>query len=162
MGSRVPALPLRNGAYICDSCLKNPRPVYNVLARRAYTTATPLDDLHTLRRAPQRPEHRYRPKALEDVQYFRIRSSVSRRLYATERDTNPAITSGTAVLPHRHLISLSGPDTAKFLQGLITNNVDSTRLSPFYSAFLDARGRMLWDVFVWVWPELVAKAGHWA
>lgn len=21
---------------------------------------------------------------------------------------------------------------------------------------------MLWDVFIWVWPELVAKAGHWA
>jgi folate-binding protein YgfZ len=47
------------------------------------------------------------------------------------------------------------------LQGLITNNVDSTRLSPFYAAFLDARGRVLWDVFVWVWPELVAEQGHW-
>jgi folate-binding protein YgfZ len=35
-------------------------------------------------------------------------------------------------------------------------------VSPFYSAFLDARGRVLWDVFVWVWPELVAKEGHWA
>jgi folate-binding protein YgfZ len=57
---------------------------------------------------------------------------------------------------------LSGPDTAKFLQGLITNNVDSTRLSPFYSAFLDARGRVLFDVFIWVWPELVAKEGQWA
>lgn len=69
--------------------------------------------------------------------------------------------TGVATLPHRRLISLSGPDTAKFLQGLITNNVDSTRLSPFYSAFLDARGRVLWDVFVWVWPELVAEQGHW-
>jgi folate-binding protein YgfZ len=69
---------------------------------------------------------------------------------------------GTTPLPHRRLISLSGPDAAKFLHGLITNNVDSTRVSPFYAAFLDARGRVLWDVFVWVWPELVAKEGQWA
>ncbi|EOA87264.1 uncharacterized protein SETTUDRAFT_171459 [Exserohilum turcica Et28A] len=70
--------------------------------------------------------------------------------------------SGFAPLPHRRLISLSGADTAKFLQGLITNNVDPDRHSSFYSAFLDARGRVLWDVFVWVWPELVAEKGHWA
>jgi folate-binding protein YgfZ len=36
------------------------------------------------------------------------------------------------------------------------------RETPFYSAFLDARGRVLWDVFVWVWPKLVAEKGHWA
>lgn len=35
-------------------------------------------------------------------------------------------------------------------------------MSPFYSAFLDARGRVLFDVFIWVWPELVAKEGQWA
>lgn len=87
---------------------------------------------------------------------------VPRRPYSTETDPTSATVRGTAILPDRRLISLSGPDTAKFLQGLVTNNVDSTRLSPFYSAFLDARGRMLWDVFIWVWPELVAKAGHWA
>jgi folate-binding protein YgfZ len=57
---------------------------------------------------------------------------------------------------------LSGPDAAKFLQGLVTNNVDPNGHTSFYSAFLDARGRVLWDVFVWVWPELVAEKGHWA
>ncbi|KAF2647961.1 Aminomethyltransferase folate-binding domain-containing protein [Lophiostoma macrostomum CBS 122681] len=49
----------------------------------------------------------------------------------------------------RRLIELSGPDTPKFLQGLITNNVDASQRDPYYAAFLDARGRVLWDVFVW-------------
>lgn len=72
--------------------------------------------------------------------------------------------SGAASLPHRRLLSLSGPDAAKFLQGLITNNVDPKQppSTSFYSAFLDARGRVLWDVFVWVSPELVAEKGSWA
>ncbi|KAH7355781.1 hypothetical protein BKA66DRAFT_446326 [Pyrenochaeta sp. MPI-SDFR-AT-0127] len=70
--------------------------------------------------------------------------------------------AGIAPLPHRQLISLSGPDAAKFLQGLITHNVDPELHSSFYSAFLDARGRVLWDVFIWAWPELAAKEGHWA
>jgi folate-binding protein YgfZ len=84
------------------------------------------------------------------------------RPYSTDSSTSQAVVASIAPLPHRRLLSLSGPDAAKFLHGLITNNVDSTRLSPFYSAFLDARGRVLWDVFIWVWPELVAKEGQWA
>ena len=69
---------------------------------------------------------------------------------------------GIAPLPHRRLVSLSGVDAAKFLQGLITNNVDPSFESSFYSAFLDARGRVLWDVFIWVWPDLLAQKGQWA
>jgi folate-binding protein YgfZ len=92
---------------------------------------------------------------------FEMRASSS-RFYSTETSTTQAIASGIASLPHRRLISLSGPEAAKFLHGLITNSVEPTRLSPFYSAFLDARGRVLWDIFVWVWPELVAEHGHWA
>ncbi|KAF2437600.1 Aminomethyltransferase folate-binding domain-containing protein, partial [Karstenula rhodostoma CBS 690.94] len=64
-----------------------------------------------------------------------------------------------ARLPHRRLIALSGPDTAKFLQGLITNNVDPSRETPFCAAFLDARGRMLWDVFIWTYPGLQEQEG---
>lgn len=59
-----------------------------------------------------------------------------------------------ARLVDRRLIALSGPDTAKFLQGLVTNNVDPQRVTPFYAAFLDARGRMLHDVFVWTHSDL--------
>ena len=70
--------------------------------------------------------------------------------------------SGIAPLPHRRLISLSGPDTVKLLQGMITNNVHADRREPFFAAFLDSRGRVLWDVFVWVYPELLAREEGWA
>lgn len=82
------------------------------------------------------------------------------RLYSTEASTAQAIASGIAPLPHRSLIFLSGPTASKFLHGLITH--DASRVSPFYAAFLDARGRVLCDVFIWTWPELIAKEGHWA
>jgi folate-binding protein YgfZ len=101
------------------------------------------------------------PRALLSAQSREqsLASRVPARSYRAERGS---IEAGIAPLPHRCLLSLSGPDAAKFLQGLVTNNVDSTRLSPFYSAFLDARGRVLWDVFIWVWPEMVAEKGHWS
>ncbi|KAF2004206.1 Aminomethyltransferase folate-binding domain-containing protein [Amniculicola lignicola CBS 123094] len=74
-----------------------------------------------------------------------------RCLTTTNRSPAPA-TEGVVQLSHRRLISLSGSDAAKFLQGLITNNVIANNHSNFYSAFLDARGRVLWDVFVWSHP----------
>ena len=75
--------------------------------------------------------------------------------------------SGYAALSTRRLISLSGPDAAKFLQGAITRNIydvpaDSTELegpprkSGIYGAFLTAQGRMLNDVFIY--PDAVAIA----
>ncbi|KAF1941485.1 Aminomethyltransferase folate-binding domain-containing protein [Clathrospora elynae] len=78
-----------------------------------------------------------------------------------------ATPSGFAALPHRRLIAVSGPDAAKFLQGLLTNNVNPKHsLYAFYSAFLDARGRVLWDVWVWSWSgihvlEPNRDASHW-
>lgn len=45
---------------------------------------------------------------------------------------------------------------------MITNNVDAGRDQPFFAAFLDSRGRVLWDVFVWVYPELLAEEEHWS
>ena len=51
----------------------------------------------------------------------------------------------------RRVISLHGEDAPKFLQGLITANVSPTSSAPqppFYSAFLNAQGRLLYDVFV--------------
>lgn len=85
-----------------------------------------------------------------------------RNCFFSSQHPRQSRTSGSAFLSHRRLVSLSGPDAAKFLQGLVTNNVDASRQAPFYAAFLDARGRVLWDVFIWVWPELVAAKGHWA
>ncbi|RCI04707.1 ccr4 associated factor [Rhizopus stolonifer] len=54
-------------------------------------------------------------------------------------------------IPERGLIELEGPDTAKFLQGLITNHMP--KISPggdgFYTAFLTPPGRMLYDTFIY-------------
>lgn len=56
-------------------------------------------------------------------------------------------------LSTRRLISVSGPDAAKYLQGVITSSITqpdgSARTSGFYSAFLNAQGRVLHDVFIY-------------
>jgi folate-binding protein YgfZ len=57
--------------------------------------------------------------------------------------------SSYAKLTNRRLISLSGVDAPKFLQGLTTNNVDPTKDEAWYTAFLNAQGRLLWDAFVY-------------
>ncbi|CAO3702964.1 unnamed protein product [Rhizopus stolonifer] len=54
-------------------------------------------------------------------------------------------------IPNRSLIELEGVDTAKFLQGLITNHMP--KISPggdgFYTSFLTPQGRMLYDTFIY-------------
>ncbi|KAL2021037.1 hypothetical protein VTK56DRAFT_7692 [Thermocarpiscus australiensis] len=66
--------------------------------------------------------------------------------------------SGLAFLASRKLISISGPDAAKYLQGVITANIltgppgpnQHVRTDPgFYAAFLTAQGRVLHDVFIY-------------
>ncbi|KAJ9154726.1 Aminomethyltransferase folate-binding domain-containing protein [Pleurostoma richardsiae] len=70
--------------------------------------------------------------------------------------------SGYAPLPSRRLISLSGPDAAKYLQGVITANIHGSDGHPrdrgFYTAFLNAQGRILHDVFVY--PDGITAAGR--
>ncbi|KAF1830077.1 Aminomethyltransferase folate-binding domain-containing protein [Decorospora gaudefroyi] len=116
------------------------------------------------------PQHEIRSEPIPQKYNRNITRGVARpsqkerisRQYSTASLAPQPTSSGFAPLPHRRLISLSGADAAKFLQGLVTNNVDASSQASFYSAFLDARGRVLWDVFVWVWPELVAEKGDWA
>lgn len=162
MAALTLSAPRRTARYICDTCrntVRYPRnPAFGV--QRYLGTAASLRSEDS--------------QQLTSHQYFRTRAAVPNstfelpqrestfRQYSTSSQAAYATDSGFAPLPHRRLIALSGPDTAKFLQGLITNNVDPDRQASFYSAFLDARGRILWDVFVWVWPELVAEKGHWA
>ncbi|KAF2809243.1 Aminomethyltransferase folate-binding domain-containing protein [Mytilinidion resinicola] len=76
---------------------------------------------------------------------------------ATNTEGPPAI--GVTRLSHRRLIRLSGKDAPKFLQGLISNNLGPTTTTPFYSAFMDARGRMLWDAFIF--PDSNPKSAEW-
>lgn len=69
---------------------------------------------------------------------------------------------GLVALTSRRLISISGPDAPKFLQGIITQNLlapspastaditsSQIRQDGFYSAFLTATGRVLYDVFIY-------------
>ncbi|KAH8909572.1 Aminomethyltransferase folate-binding domain-containing protein [Coniochaeta sp. PMI_546] len=81
---------------------------------------------------------------------------VCRSCLTSRRPFSSATTSPKAAytrLSTRRLISVSGPDAAKYLQGVITSNISqpngSARTSGFYSAFLNAQGRVLHDVFVY-------------
>ncbi|KAK4033239.1 hypothetical protein C8A01DRAFT_19785 [Parachaetomium inaequale] len=71
------------------------------------------------------------------------------------------VPAGLAELSSRKLISVSGPDAAKYLQGVITANLFPGYAGPnptsehlrtdagFYAAFLTAQGRILHDVFIY-------------
>ena len=59
---------------------------------------------------------------------------------------------GFAHLTNRALISVQGRDAAHFLQGLTTSNIKTSTASSqlgFYSAFLNAQGRVLHDAFIY-------------
>ena len=69
-----------------------------------------------------------------------------------------------AWLSSRSLIRLTGPDVLPFLQGLIPANVmkfdpPSAITRPIYTAFLNAQGRVLNDVFLWRGQQ-VAETGE--
>ncbi|TPX18521.1 uncharacterized protein E0L32_011559 [Thyridium curvatum] len=63
--------------------------------------------------------------------------------------------SGVAALPSRRLISVSGPDAASYLQGVVTRSTTDQRGHPVdlgsgvYGAFLNPQGRVLHDVFIY-------------
>ncbi|KAK0646318.1 hypothetical protein B0T16DRAFT_307302, partial [Cercophora newfieldiana] len=58
--------------------------------------------------------------------------------------------AGIAPLTSRSLISVSGPDAAKYLHGVITANLTGdTHTQGFPAAFLTAQGRVLHDVFIY-------------
>lgn len=70
-----------------------------------------------------------------------------RRTYSTPTDTSKAYCR----LPSRAVLSLSGDDSTKFLQGMITNHMPLIERGGdgFYSAFLNAQGRVLYDAFIY-------------
>ncbi|KAG6000543.1 hypothetical protein E4U43_001574 [Claviceps pusilla] len=75
-----------------------------------------------------------------------------RRRFANSAPPKPP-PAGLAALPSRQLLSVSGPDAAKFLQGIITANVTGPnglpRTDAFYSGFLNATGRVVHDIFIY-------------
>jgi folate-binding protein YgfZ len=55
-----------------------------------------------------------------------------------------------AVLADRRLIQITGPDWRSFLQGLITQNVETLEEGAVaYGALLTPQGRLLFDMFIW-------------
>ncbi|CAI6300819.1 unnamed protein product [Periconia digitata] len=148
----------RKSSYVCESCLGRVRQlrITRLATSRGITSLSSKSPL---------PRNRM-PRIANDRQW--VQESHNRWNTPRKLSTNASAASleiaehGLAPVPSRRLISLSGPDAAKFLQGLITNNVEKNRDAPFYAAFLDARGRVLWDVFVWVYPGLDVEEGEWA
>ncbi|XP_015109226.1 uncharacterized protein LOC107036031 [Diachasma alloeum] len=72
--------------------------------------------------------------------------------------TNPSPPPRRRVLEHlrtRSLISLRGPDTPDFLQGLITNDMRhfAEGIPNIYSLFLNTKGRVLYDTIIYKSPE---------
>lgn len=73
----------------------------------------------------------------------------------------PPPPSGLVALSSRRIISCSGPDSPKFLQGVITQNIlppassssSSVVAAGSYGAFLNATGRVLHDVFIYRDPR---------
>ncbi|SMR59202.1 unnamed protein product [Zymoseptoria tritici ST99CH_1E4] len=80
----------------------------------------------------------------------RCLSKQKSRLYSTDSTPpSPPPASGLAKLTNRRLISLHGPDTAKFLQGITTNNIRPDASQGLYAAFLTAQGKVLHDSFIY-------------
>ncbi|KAL8960380.1 MAG: hypothetical protein Q9183_005474 [Haloplaca sp. 2 TL-2023] len=65
----------------------------------------------------------------------------------------PPPSAGFARLTNRALLSVHGRDATHFLQGLTTSNIRPPSSSPsqpgYYSGFLNAQGRVLYDVFIY-------------
>lgn len=63
--------------------------------------------------------------------------------------TDPLSHPRFATLPERALIRLSGPDWRSFLQGLITQDVETFEVGGTrYAALLSPQGRLLYDLFI--------------
>jgi len=59
------------------------------------------------------------------------------------------------ILSDRSILKISGPEALSFLQGLVTNNMDTlSNEQPLYSALLTPQGKILCDF-------LLSKAGEW-
>lgn len=78
--------------------------------------------------------------------------SVRRRLYTTAPKTPPHAPLRGYTKLDRSLIAVAGPDSTKFLNGLITNKLihnDEHDKHGFYTGFLNAKGRVIADSFIY-------------
>ncbi|TVY42992.1 putative transferase, mitochondrial [Lachnellula occidentalis] len=96
--------------------------------------------------------------------------SSTRNLTTTTKNPPTPPPTAYARLPSRRLISLTGPDSTRFLQGAITANIAPTPISMFtsvsqapgfYTAFLNPAGRVMYDVFVYPFADPGTEDGGW-
>lgn len=90
-------------------------------------------------------------RGLKSKQFFKAFQPCSSRLLATEASEKCAGDIKCSPLRKRGLLKVKGRDTIKFLQGLVTNNVEAfhqdAERKAMYAFFLNASGRTLYDVF---------------
>eukprot|EP01112_Ceratiomyxa_fruticulosa_P014165 TRINITY_DN4038_c0_g1_i2.p1 TRINITY_DN4038_c0_g1~~TRINITY_DN4038_c0_g1_i2.p1 ORF type:complete len:374 (-),score=48.41 TRINITY_DN4038_c0_g1_i2:416-1537(-) len=58
------------------------------------------------------------------------------------------LTNCAVVLTNRSVVKVAGPHASKFLQGLITNDMNKIGTGSMYSFMLNSLGRVLFDIFV--------------
>ena len=100
---------------------------------------------------PWRASSQHWTLCLRRLQHCRY--STSSRPHAQPHvNTSSAIETGHVVVSSRSLIELRGQDAAQFLQGLTTANIPNgvpRKTTSLFSAFLNAQGRLLQDVFIY-------------
>jgi len=82
-------------------------------------------------------------------EYFNVFNQLSGRLFTTKISEKCAGDVKCSQLRKRGLLKVKGRDTVKFLQGLVTNDVESfhnEERKTLYAMFLNASGRTLYDV----------------
>jgi len=65
-----------------------------------------------------------------------------------------------APVPHRSILSVTGSQAVEFLNGIISSSVPDHPQSHFYSAFLHAQGRVLYDAFFYAHPSSKGTPGY--
>ncbi|KAK9468951.1 hypothetical protein V1512DRAFT_258285 [Lipomyces arxii] len=80
---------------------------------------------------------------------FLLRNSVKcLRTQTRKYSTHKSLCGYVDLSPRRGLIEVTGPDAFRFLHGLMTNEPPKTYAGT-YATFLNVRGRIMWDVFVY-------------
>ncbi|KZT12938.1 Aminomethyltransferase folate-binding domain-containing protein [Laetiporus sulphureus 93-53] len=65
-----------------------------------------------------------------------------------------------APVPNRQLLSVTGSQAAEFLHGIVASSVPEQPQSHFYTAFLNAQGRVLYDAFCYATPSPKGTRGY--
>lgn len=92
-------------------------------------------------------------RSLKIKQFLKVFQPYSSRLLATQASEKCAGDIKCSPLRKRGLLKVKGTDTIKFLQGLVTNDVEAfhqdAERKAMYAFFLNASGRALYDVFLY-------------